>query len=144
MKGDSLRSDLVFTVSFPIQCAGVQSQKAPLSKYLRTALRSTPGPVGSRVAAWRLEAAGRPPPPHPRSSPVGDGRLVAVLQAGDVLMQVGQAPGRGLGDVAQLVPRHHVGLQVIGERALRTDTHALSALSDHQRAGAPRVPSFAC
>lgn len=44
---------------------------------------------------------------------------MSVLVARDVLVQVGQAAGRRLGDVAQLVPRHHVGLQVVGQRALR-------------------------
>lgn len=51
--------------------------------------------------------------------PVGDGRLVSVLVSRDVLVQVGQAAGRRLSDVTQLVPRHHVGLQVVGQRALR-------------------------
>lgn len=51
---------------------------------------------------------------------MSDGGLVSVLVSRDVLVEVGQAAGRRLGDVAQLIPRHHVGLQVVGHRALET------------------------
>lgn len=44
---------------------------------------------------------------------------MSVLMARDVFVQVGQATGCSLGNVTQLIPRHHVGLQVIGQRALR-------------------------
>lgn len=57
---------------------------------------------------------------------MSDGGLVAVLQAGDVLVEVSHTPGQGLGNVAQLVPGHDVGLQVISQRALErrhTNTH---------------------
>lgn len=58
--------------------------------------------------------------------PVSDGGLVSVFVSRDVLVQVGEAAGRRLGDVAQLVPRHDVGLQVVCERALRSHKHQLS------------------
>lgn len=44
---------------------------------------------------------------------------MSVLVARDVLVQVGQATGRCLSNVTQLIPRHHVGFQVVGQRALR-------------------------
>lgn len=44
---------------------------------------------------------------------------MSVLVSRDVFMEVGQAAGCGLSDVAQLVPRHHVGLQVVCQRALQ-------------------------
>lgn len=43
---------------------------------------------------------------------------MSVFVSRDVLMEVSQAAGRRLSDVAQLVPRHHVGLQVVRQRAL--------------------------
>lgn len=52
---------------------------------------------------------------------MSDGGLVSVLVSRDVLVEVGQATGRSLGDVAELVPRHHVGLQVVRQRALREE-----------------------
>lgn len=47
---------------------------------------------------------------------------MSVPVSRDVFMQVGQAVGCRLSDVAQLVPRHHVGLQVVCQRALGDDT----------------------
>lgn len=44
---------------------------------------------------------------------------MSVLVSRDVFMEVGQAAGCRLSDVAQLVPRHHVGLQVVCQRALQ-------------------------
>lgn len=67
---------------------------------------------------WPIRAA-RDEEPANENAPVGDGRLVAVLQAWDVLMQVGQPSCHGLRDVTQLVPGHHVGLQVISQGTLR-------------------------
>lgn len=49
---------------------------------------------------------------------MGDGGLVSLLVSRDVFVEVGQAAGRRHGDVTQLVPRHHVGLQVVRHRAL--------------------------
>lgn len=45
--------------------------------------------------------------------PVSDGWLVAFLVPRDVFVEIGQATGCCLGDVAELVPGHHVGLQVV-------------------------------
>lgn len=52
---------------------------------------------------------------------MGDGWLVSVLQTRDVFMEVGQASSRGLGYVAQLAPRQHVGLQIVCQRALEIE-----------------------
>lgn len=51
-------------------------------------------------------------------TPVSYGGLVSVLVTRDVFVEVGEAAGRRLSDVAELVPGHHVGLQVVCERAL--------------------------
>lgn len=51
-------------------------------------------------------------------SPVSNGWLVPVPEAGDVGVEVRQTSCHGLGDVAELVPCHHVGLQIVGQRAL--------------------------
>lgn len=56
---------------------------------------------------------------------MGDGRLVSVFVSRDVFVQVGQAAGGRLGDVAQLVPGHDVGLQVVGKGALLTHREVL-------------------
>ena len=50
--------------------------------------------------------------------PVGDGGFVAISQARNVSMQVGQPTSHGLGNMAQLAPRHHVGLQEVRQRTL--------------------------
>lgn len=52
------------------------------------------------------------------SVPVSDGGLVPVLVSWDVFVEVGEAAGCWLSDVAELVPGHHVGLQVVCQRAL--------------------------
>lgn len=62
---------------------------------------------------------------------MGYGRLVSVLEAGDVLVEVGQAAGQRLGYVAQLVPRHHVGLQVVRQRALANTKTRLLIMSSN-------------
>ena len=62
------------------------------------------------------------------SVPVSDGGLVTVLVSRDVLVQVGQAAGRRLSDVTQLVPGHHVGLQVVCQRALMKKERGKSVL----------------
>lgn len=75
----------------------------------------------------------------PRAVPVGDGRLVAVLEPRDVLVQVGQAARHGLGDVAQLVPRHHVGLQEIRQGPLQQNSRTPSSVTLIQ--GKPAIPA---
>lgn len=66
-----------------------------------------------------LERSGGGVPGCFNSGPVSDGRLVSVLVSRDVFVEVGQAAGCSLSDVAELVPRHHVGLQVVCQRALK-------------------------
>lgn len=57
--------------------------------------------------------------------PVSNGGLRPLpLEAGNVLVEVGQAPGHGLCYVAQLGPGHSVTLQVIRQRALPGLTHS--------------------
>lgn len=46
---------------------------------------------------------------------------MSVLVTWDVFMEVGQAAGCCLSDVAEFVPRHHVGLQVVCQGALEED-----------------------
>ena len=81
--------------------------QVPILEEIRLLASITPHPMGSRS-------------PH---SPVGYGGLGSFpLVAGDVLVQVGQAAGHGFRYVAHLAPGHHVALQVVRQRALRTTT----------------------
>lgn len=52
---------------------------------------------------------------------MSDGGLVSVFMSRDVFVEVGQAASCRLSDVAELVPRYHVGLQVVCQRALEED-----------------------
>lgn len=54
---------------------------------------------------------------------------MSVLVPWDVLMEVGQAAGRRLGDEAELIPGHHVGLQVVCQRPLERDRARREMLS---------------
>ena len=50
-----------------------------------------------------------------QETPVGDGRFGSLsLEAGDVLMEVGQAPGHALRYVTEVAPDQDVSLQVVG------------------------------
>lgn len=76
------------------------------------------GPVGGakkQAERWREKKRDK----RRLHLPVGDGGFVSVLMARDVLVQVGQATSCRLGNVTKLIPRHHVGLQVVGQRTLR-------------------------
>ena len=60
-----------------------------------------------------------PPVLEYESVPVSDGGFVPVFVSRYILVEVGEAAGRRLGDVAKLVPRYNVGLQVVCQRALK-------------------------
>lgn len=59
-----------------------------------------------------------------------------VFVSWDVFVEVREAPRCRLGDVAQLVPRHHVGLQVVCQRAL--DGTNLFILNGFERSRPPK------